>query len=259
MIFCSHTSSFQIFTWNDSLSTCQGLPTEEYVEFKSKSTQVQSHGALQGLFIQTIKGKDCILSSPHTYHHTTMSSDQCAKNSDSSLKDAKDIQWFNDPDDSNPLPTPTAEPLDHGLWLKTTNQLLDTLAHELLDSDEEDAEDTDGFTKIAMCKHTLCCFKCFQWCCYSCSLVGQFLWGTSRWGLRKWWQWRLLRFHFMPTIFGQTPLFLTRTLKRHNDIIMTSPTYDIIITSLWPHFLPMTSFHSTMTSSQEHYKYASIS
>ena len=85
-----------------------------------------------------------------------MSSDQCAKNSDSSLKDAKDIQWFNDPDDSNPLPTPTAEPLDHGLWLKATNQLLDTLAHELLDSDEEDAEDTDGFTKIAMCKHTSC-------------------------------------------------------------------------------------------------------
>ena len=40
-----------------------------------------------------------------------MSSDQCANNSDSSLKDAKDIQYLNDPDDSNPLPTPTAEPL----------------------------------------------------------------------------------------------------------------------------------------------------
>ena len=85
-----------------------------------------------------------------------MSSDQCAENSDGSLKDAKDIQWFNDPDDSNPLPTPTAEPLGCGLQSKATNQLSDTLACKLLDSDEEDAEDSNGFTKIARHKCTLC-------------------------------------------------------------------------------------------------------
>ena len=69
----------------------------------------------------------------------------------------------------------------------------------------------------------------------------------------------LLRFLPMPTIFGQTPLFLKLTL----DITMTSSWhhfhYDITITSLWPHSLPMTSFLSTMTSSPEHYKYALIS
>ena len=59
--FCSHVSSFQIFTQNDSLSTFQGLPMEEYVEFKSKVTQVWSHGALQGLFIQMIKGEDLFI------------------------------------------------------------------------------------------------------------------------------------------------------------------------------------------------------
>ena len=93
-----------------------------------------------------------------------MSSDQCANNSDSSLKDAKDIQYLNDPDDSNPLLTPTAEPLGCGLQSKATNWLSDALAHELLDSDEEDAEDADeedaedadGFTKITRCKCTSC-------------------------------------------------------------------------------------------------------
>jgi hypothetical protein len=37
-----------------------------------------------------------------------MSSEQCAQNPDGSLKDPKDIQWFNDPDDAQPLPNPTA-------------------------------------------------------------------------------------------------------------------------------------------------------
>ena len=154
--FCSHVSSFQIFTQNDSLSTFQGLPMEEYVEFKSKVTQVWSHGALQGLFIQMIKGEDLFIFSHLLILIATMSSDQCANNSDSSLKDAKDIQYLNDPDDSNPLPTPTAEPLGCGLQSKATNWLSDALAHELLDSDEEDAEDADGFTKITRCKCTSC-------------------------------------------------------------------------------------------------------
>ena len=41
-----------------------------------------------------------------------MSSEQCAQNSDSSLKDPLDIQWFNDPNDAQPLPnhiTPAAQ------------------------------------------------------------------------------------------------------------------------------------------------------
>ena len=68
----------------------------------------------------------------------------------------------------------------------------------------------------------------------------------------------MLRFLPMLTILEQTPLFLYKPLMspwHHYDII---PTHDIIITSLWPHFLPMTSFFLTMTSSAEHYKYALI-
>ena len=69
----------------------------------------------------------------------------------------------------------------------------------------------------------------------------------------------LLWFHFIPTIFGQTPLFLLWTL----DVIMTSLWHH---PHLWPHSsplmtssLPMTSFYPTTTSSPEHYKYDSIS
>ncbi|KAF8440935.1 hypothetical protein L210DRAFT_986015 [Boletus edulis BED1] len=36
-----------------------------------------------------------------------MTSEQCAQNSDGSLKDPKDIQWFNDLDDAQPLLNPT--------------------------------------------------------------------------------------------------------------------------------------------------------
>ncbi|KAF8126753.1 hypothetical protein EV363DRAFT_1524322, partial [Boletus edulis] len=36
-----------------------------------------------------------------------MTSEQCAQNPDGSLKDPKDIQWFNDPDDAQPLLNPT--------------------------------------------------------------------------------------------------------------------------------------------------------
>ena len=61
----------------------------------------------------------------------------------------------------------------------------------------------------------------------------------------------LLRFHFpMLTILGQTLLFLSNPWC-HNDIIMTSLTYDIILTSLWLH----SPLRSTTTSSLEHYKY----
>jgi len=50
----------------------------------------------------------CILSSYHPHFLTIMSSDQCAQNPDGSLKDPKDIQWFNDAEDAQPLPFPTA-------------------------------------------------------------------------------------------------------------------------------------------------------
>jgi hypothetical protein len=70
-----------------------------------------------------------------------MSSEQCAQNPDGSLKDPKDIQWFNDPDDAQPLPNPTApaQPpsLGRGRRNKTTNRFLDAVAHEQLDSDQE--------------------------------------------------------------------------------------------------------------------------
>ena len=68
--------------------------------------------------------------------------------------------------------------------------------------------------------------------------------------------WHMLRFHLMPTILGQTPLFLSKNPRCHRDTTMTS---------LWHHYdLPMTSLlhydliHLPMTSSPEHYKYASI-
>ena len=79
---------------------------------------------------------------------------------------------------------------------------------------------------------------------------------TKRWG---WVTWSC--YDFIPCLpYSDIPhFFLLKPLMsswHHYDII---PTYDIIITSLWPHFLPMTSSYSTTTSSPEHYKYTSIS
>jgi hypothetical protein len=71
-----------------------------------------------------------------------MSSDQCAQNPDGSLKDPKDIQWFNDAEDAQPLPFPAAptHSLGRGLRNKTTNRFSDAVAREKLDSDEEDLD-----------------------------------------------------------------------------------------------------------------------
>ena len=72
-----------------------------------------------------------------------MSLDQCALDPDGNLKDPKDIQWFNDPDNTQPLPNPTgaalAQPpsLGRGHRNKTANQFLDAVACEQLDSDQE--------------------------------------------------------------------------------------------------------------------------
>ena len=49
-----------------------------------------------------------ILTSYHPNLLTIMSSDQCAQNPDGSLKDPKDIQWFNNVEDAWPLPFPAA-------------------------------------------------------------------------------------------------------------------------------------------------------
>jgi hypothetical protein len=68
-----------------------------------------------------------------------MSSNQCARNPDGSLKDPKNIQWFNDAEDTQPLPFPApAHRLGRGLRNKTTNRFSDAVAREKLDSDEED-------------------------------------------------------------------------------------------------------------------------
>jgi len=80
-----------------------------------------------------------------------MSSDQCAQNPDGSLKDPKDIQWFNDAEDAQPLPSP-AKPLGRGRHNKATNRFLDALTREQLDSDEEDL---NTFTKVPKCKHAV--------------------------------------------------------------------------------------------------------
>jgi hypothetical protein len=81
-----------------------------------------------------------------------MSSDQCTQNPDGSLKDPKDIQWFNDADDIQPLPSPAApaQPLGRGHCNKTTNQFSDAIAREQLHSDEEDF---GAFIKPSKCKH----------------------------------------------------------------------------------------------------------
>src|ERR1700679_3689571 len=65
-----------------------------------------------------------------------MSSDQCAQNPDGSLKDPEDIQWFNDAEDAQPLPS-LAQPLGRGRRIKATNRFSDALAREQLDSDED--------------------------------------------------------------------------------------------------------------------------
>jgi hypothetical protein len=85
-----------------------------------------------------------ILSSHHPHSLPVMSSDQCAKNPDGSLKDPKDIQWFNDAEDAQPLPSP-AKPLGRGHCNKATNWFSDALTREQLDSDEEDL---NAFTKV---------------------------------------------------------------------------------------------------------------
>src|SRR5262245_46856556 len=83
-----------------------------------------------------------------------MSSDQCALNLDGTLKDAKDIPWFYDKDDDEPLPplAPAAAqsvPLGCGLHNKTTNHFSDAIAHEHLGSDE----DLDASFELPKCRH----------------------------------------------------------------------------------------------------------
>jgi hypothetical protein len=80
-----------------------------------------------------------------------MSSDQCAQNPDGSLKDPKDIQWFNDKDNNAPIPSSAAhsKPLGRGLRTKTTNRLSDAIARKQLGSDEEDIA---AFSQPPKCK-----------------------------------------------------------------------------------------------------------
>ena len=74
---------------------------------------------------------------------------QCAQNPDGSLKDAKDIQWFHDKDDEQPLTATPAQaaqpaqpaqpqPLGRGHRNKAANRFLDAVARERLGSDDED-------------------------------------------------------------------------------------------------------------------------
>lgn len=70
-------------------------------------------------------------------------SDQCALNFNGSLKVTKDIQWFYDKDNTQPLTfttssTQSGQPLSCNLRNKATNQFLDTVAYKQSDSDEED-------------------------------------------------------------------------------------------------------------------------
>lgn len=103
----------------------------------SKSTWTRSDGALQGLVFRRIKVRcSCVFS------HLTisiMSSDQCAQNPDGSLKDPQDIQWFNDVEDTQPLPSTAApaRPLGRGHRNKTTNRFFEAVARDQLDSDED--------------------------------------------------------------------------------------------------------------------------
>ena len=88
-----------------------------------------------------------------------MSTDQCAQNPNGSLKDAKDIQWFHDKDDAQPLPPTTdpAQPLGRGLRNKATNRFSDAVAHERLGSDKE--EDLGTFSRPPRHK----CAAAAQW------------------------------------------------------------------------------------------------
>ena len=58
--------------------------------------------------------------------------DQCAQNADGSLKDAQNIQWFYDADDTQPLstaaPVQEPQPLGRGLCKRTTTRFSDALA-----------------------------------------------------------------------------------------------------------------------------------
>jgi hypothetical protein len=89
-----------------------------------------------------------------------MSSDQCAQNPDGSLKDLKDIQWFNDAEDAQPLPFPAAPAhrLGRGLHNKTMNWFSDAVACEKLDSDEEDL---NAFAEPPKRKHAACASNIF--------------------------------------------------------------------------------------------------
>ena len=121
----------------------------------SKLTWVQSDRALHGLFFQRIKG-EAFLWIPSSYNPhflTIMSSDQCTQNSNGSLKDSKNIQWFNDAEDAQPLPSAApAQHLGWGLHNKTMNRFSDAVACEQLGSDKEDL---DGFTEPPKRKCTL--------------------------------------------------------------------------------------------------------
>jgi hypothetical protein len=72
-----------------------------------------------------------------------MSTDQCAQNPDGSLKDTKEIQWFYNKDDAEPLPLDRSaagpsQALGCGLCNKATNRFVDAVACEQLGSNEED-------------------------------------------------------------------------------------------------------------------------
>jgi len=84
-----------------------------------------------------------------------MSLDQCVQNPNGSLKDLKDIQWFNNAEDAQHLPFPTAPAhcLGRGLHNKSMNQFSDAVTCEKLDSDEEDL---DAFTEPPKRKCTPC-------------------------------------------------------------------------------------------------------
>ena len=65
---------------------------------------------------------------------------------------SKDIQWFNDAEDAQPLhlPAAPAHHLGRGLHNKTMNWFSDAVVHEKIDSDEEDL---NTFTETPKHKH----------------------------------------------------------------------------------------------------------
>ena len=82
-----------------------------------------------------------------------MSTHHSTQNPDGSLKDTKDIEWFHDKDDAQPLPSTVApaKPLGHGLCNKATKRFLHAVACEQLGSDEEDL---DASARPPRHKHT---------------------------------------------------------------------------------------------------------